>query len=305
MSVLNNIKVSIKLIGGYLLVAAIIVVVAVIGFVNIQRVDDFISALYLDRLLPVQSMGNMDAAMYHFRGDVYKYMSEPSTQAATEQDIQAQIQIVEDEIQKVKSTQMDSADATSLADIETKWAAYKTAALEVIQLVKNGNSEAASASLLDGGKASEARKAIADAIDKLSEELATDSSVLHDQSEVVFNNATTTMWIAAAVGLLLAVALGVVLANSITNPLSKAVFVIQEMSLGRLGSRMNMERRDEIGTLTKTMDLFAEDLQTQVVASMKKIADGDLSFDPPVRDARDEIGPALKQTVELSARPGC
>ena len=115
---------------------------------------------------------------------------------------------------------------------------------------------------------------------------------------MIFRQVSTNMWVVTGLGVLIAAALGIVLANSITGPLSQAVFMIQEMSLGYLGNRLKMERQDEIGVLTQTMDGFAEDLQTQVVASMKKIADGDLSFDPPVRNSRDEIGPALKQTVE-------
>ncbi len=298
MNALNNIKVGIKLIGGYLLVAVIIAVVAVIGFVNIQRVDDFVGQMYMDRLLPVQQLGVVDAALYRLRGNTYKYMAIPGEQSVAEQDMLVQIQVIDDEIQKIKAASFDdSGDLAQITDIETKWAAYKANVLEVVQLYKAGNSEAAFALMVDGGKASNARKAVGDAIDKLSQELASDSSALHDQSAVVFGQATTVMWIATVIGLLVAVALGVVLANSITNPLSKAVLMIQEMSLGHLGNRLTLNRRDEIGTLAQTMDLFAEDLRTNVIGVMQKIAQGDLSVEATVKDSQDEIGPALNHTT--------
>jgi len=43
------------------------------------------------------------------------------------------------------------------------------------------------------------------------------------------------------------------------------------------------------------MDQFSDDLQNQVVGTMKKIAVGDLTTNVPVKDSKDEIGPALVQ----------
>ena len=59
-----------------------------------------------------------------------------------------------------------------------------------------------------------------------------------------------------------------------------------------------MNRKDEIGEMAATMDQFSDDLQNQVIGTMKKIADGDLSTDVKVVDAQDEIGPALRTTTE-------
>jgi methyl-accepting chemotaxis protein len=46
------------------------------------------------------------------------------------------------------------------------------------------------------------------------------------------------------------------------------------------------------------MDQFAGDLQENVVGAMKRIATGDLSTEVVAKDAKDEVSPALRQTVE-------
>jgi methyl-accepting chemotaxis protein len=104
--------------------------------------------------------------------------------------------------------------------------------------------------------------------------------------------------VASILASLLALMVAYWISQDVTRPLSRVVYVIQEMSMGRLGNRLNMERRDEIGILARAMDRFADDLQNLVVATLKKIADGDLSTNPSKKDDRDEIGPALIQITD-------
>ena len=53
--------------------------------------------------------------------------------------------------------------------------------------------------------------------------------------------------------------------------------MMQEMAKGHLGMRLKMDRSDEIGILANAMDGFAEDLQKNVVATVIKIGEGDLT----------------------------
>ena len=98
--------------------------------------------------------------------------------------------------------------------------------------------------------------------------------------------------------MLLAIALGVSISRNINLPLGETVGMIQELSLGHLGGRLRMDRRDEIGVMAAAMDRFADDLQVTVVGTIKRIADGDLSADVVAKDTKDEIVPALKTTIE-------
>ncbi|MEK7393968.1 MAG: methyl-accepting chemotaxis protein, partial [Fibrobacterota bacterium] len=99
------------------------------------------------------------------------------------------------------------------------------------------------------------------------------------------------------VGVLLAIGLGYWLTQSITSPLSRGVYCMQELSKGHLGQRMAMDRSDEIGQIGKAIDVFADDLQKNVVGTMKMIAAGDLSANIVAKDKDDEISPALIGTI--------
>ncbi|MDD1687568.1 Cache 3/Cache 2 fusion domain-containing protein [Methanoregula sp.] len=94
-------------------------------------------------------------------------------------------------------------------------------------------------------------------------------------------------------------AVAVLFGRSISEPLQQVVIMIKELKNGHLSARLNLKRKDEIGTMSATMDEFADDLQTNVVGDIKKIANGEYieRFSAPFDD-RDEIRPALQMMVD-------
>ena len=74
--------------------------------------------------------------------------------------------------------------------------------------------------------------------------------------------------------------------------------MMEEMSRGHLGIRLNMNRKDEIGLLAASMDTFSDDLQTNTIAALKKVAAGDLAVTITPKDKQDEISPAMVTMIE-------
>ncbi|WP_420797228.1 methyl-accepting chemotaxis protein [Acetobacterium paludosum] len=119
-----------------------------------------------------------------------------------------------------------------------------------------------------------------------------------DANTVLANGVITTMTMIMAVGIIFAIALGLLLSIAINRPLKKAANMIKEMRLGHFGERLNMDTRDEIGEMAIAMDGLADDLQNVVIGTMNQISQGDVSANIEVRDNQDEIAPALKKTIE-------
>ncbi len=88
------------------------------------------------------------------------------------------------------------------------------------------------------------------------------------------------------------------IAKRMTDPIKKVNFMIKEMGLGHLSTRLNMHLNDEIGEMAIAMDNFADNLQTEVIAVINQISDGDVSTNIEIIDEQDEIKPALKKTIE-------
>ncbi len=301
MNALNNIKLGVKLIGSYLFVSLIIVVVAAIGYTNMTSINQNITSMYADRLVPARHLGNIAKLIYQIRGDVYKYVMLPDERVATKLEMETARKTIEEELRTYEATTMTAEEGAALRQFKQDWTDYQSAYAEVIQLTESGNEQVALQSLLEGGRASNARKSVGDSIDALSQVQVVEGDRLKSSSDLAFQNAVTQIFSVGGIGIVIAFVFGIVLSNSITGPLSQGVRMLQEMSLGHLSGRLHIERQDEIGVLARTMDQFADDLQNTVVAAMKRIANGDLSVEVASKDNQDEIGPALQQ-ITLSLR---
>jgi methyl-accepting chemotaxis protein len=298
MSTLNNLKMSVKLIGGFLLVALVVVVVAVISYYGLTSVNANMNSMYADRLVPARQLGEIDSNIYQIRGNVYKYIIVADSRNDTLAAIKALESNIETLLMAYKATTMTSEESIALAQFEKDWVAYQKAYNETLRLFDAGNEQAAIETIVDGGYTSDARKTLDAVLTSLQDIQVKEGDNLMQAAELTARNVSLQIITAGVVGVLAALAFGIILSNSITGPLAKGVQMMQEMSLGHLGGRLRMDRKDEIGVLAQTMDTFAEDLQVMVIGTMKRIADGDLSVDAPVKDSKDEIGPALRQTVE-------
>ncbi|PLX84507.1 MAG: chemotaxis protein [Desulfuromonas sp.] len=98
----------------------------------------------------------------------------------------------------------------------------------------------------------------------------------------------------AAAALLLAYGVG----RKISGAMAKTVHMIEEMEMGHLETRLNLDRGDEIGQMARTMDAFADSLQHEVVADLEMLARGDLSFSVQPRDEEDVIRGSLRKVAE-------
>ena len=89
--------------------------------------------------------------------------------------------------------------------------------------------------------------------------------------------------------------------RSVVKPMNKTMTMIDAMEGGRLANRLEIRYQDEIGRMTQTLNAFSESLQNEVIGAIKKLADGDLTFDVHPRDELDEVrGALLKLETDLT-----
>ena len=100
------------------------------------------------------------------------------------------------------------------------------------------------------------------------------------------------------VALLIGMALAFRISRSMTKPMEQAAFMLKDLENGHLDTRLNMTRKDEIGQMAQTMDSFADSLQNEVIGSLQKLANGDLTFDITPRDQQDQIRGSLQKLGE-------
>ncbi len=299
---MNNIKIGVKLIGGFVVVAVIAAIVGIVGLINIRE-------LGIVRLPSIVGLAKInDGCMKVWvgeRGLINRRMVTGEVRQAQYAYIEKAWKQIEQGWKIYEPLPQTKEEAELWKKYVPMYEDWKRSVEELISLSREKDR------LIASGKKADDKEIMAldDKIFEIS--LANRTKMLNndvvfekiiDINEAVGADATKNgqigMIVVIIAGVIIAILLGIFLTVSITGPLQKGVTMIQEMGKGHLGMRLRMNRSDEIGILAATMDQFADDLQKLVVATMQKIAEGDLSTDIGAKDSQEEIGPALTKITQ-------
>jgi len=99
-------------------------------------------------------------------------------------------------------------------------------------------------------------------------------------------------------GLIGIIIIYLILGGLVRKPLAAVEAMFNNMAAGKFDGRLNIERSDEIGHIGTTLDNFADLMEQDVLASLQKLADGDISFDITPRSNDDSIRLALKKVSD-------
>ncbi len=298
MSLFNNLKISIKLIGSFMIVAIIMAVVGMIGITNINTINDADTVLYEDMTVPISTLGKITEDFQLVRINVRDMIlaDKPEDIAKFAAGVDESVKQIDQNAALFKERPMSTDISQTFDEFLQTRKDFRVQLDKMIELAKTNKGDESMVVLR--GDALKAATAEMEAIQKLVTLKVAEAKQTSDGNTVLATNATNQMIGAIVVGVLLAMGLGIIISRNITVPLGQVVTMIQEMSKGHLSQRLHMNRRDEIGTLAQTMDQFANDLQKSVVEAITKIANGDLRVEVKAKDSQDEIAPALQQTIE-------
>ncbi|MBK7257540.1 MAG: MCP four helix bundle domain-containing protein [Ignavibacteriae bacterium] len=293
-----NLKVGTKLLSAFLLVALIAGFVGYQGIVSLRAADDSDTLLYERNTVPMDHIAKIGVSFQRLRVNALTMLA-----AKTPAERADQARRIDERRAEIVATVATLDKAIASDDVRKAFDEFGATRKEFVPLLnefmdlaRSGRTDQAFA--LWKGNMDKARAREQAAIEALSTLLVQRAKARSDQNTVEANAAVTMMLIVVGIAMVVAIGLGIFIARIITRPLNRGVEMMQEMGKGHLGTRLTMETKDEVGVLARAMDAFADDLQSNVIATMQKIAKGDLSTNVNAKDDRDEISPALKQMTE-------
>ncbi|MEI7848140.1 MAG: methyl-accepting chemotaxis protein [Chloroflexota bacterium] len=303
MSFLNDLKTGFKLITSFVIVALISLVIAYVGYSNMKTINDGMTTMYEDRLVPVSELASINQSLYTIRGDVFKALLIPEEAETSYKTISIQIANIDEKIAKYKATDLLDAEKQELAVLEPAWIEYRGAVAEIIAWQKSGDEKKAITSVLTGGRHSNARKAVGASAEKLLAINVQYAEELKTEAGITFANGFRSLVIIAFAGFLLAMIMGVVISNSISKPLGLLVNIANSVALGDLVRDLDEKvkdsvrlRKDEVGDIGKAFDRVILYMQSlgDIAA---KVAKNDLTVVVTPKSDKDEVSHAFMSMV--------
>ncbi|MDD1729122.1 MAG: MCP four helix bundle domain-containing protein, partial [Methanospirillum sp.] len=294
---IDDIKIGRKLISGFLIVVAIAVIIAVIGFIFISQIDSMSDETYNNRLLPTSYLGKIESSLQLIRGEAYKAMLLPEEKEAGLKKANDAIATIKEQLELYKRNNLEGEELKHFEGFEKSWQIYEKEVQGVLANISAGKNADALLGISAGSTTAKARAEIDVAMTALRKINLDRAAELKTNSDTGGNFAKNSMILLTILAAIIGILLGVYLTRSITKPLSQTVSMLEDLDMGKFGTRLNLARKDEVGEMARTMDNLADSLQNVIIAKMHDIANGVRTDLIPIRDDADEISPALNTTI--------
>ena len=272
-----NLKVGVKLIIGFIIVAIIAGTIGIVGAVNIKAIDDADTRLYETMTEPLGELTFMVDSYQRMRGNVKDLLlaKTPEEIIEAEEKIALRNEEFTTYITSFEKTLFSEEGKALVEDIISNKKLYDQLVLEVIDDLKAGDKAAAEA-IVDGD-GNELRTQIEEDYRTLIELKVKAAEETADENTEIANTAMTAMIVLIAVGILVSILLGILISRLIKKPLNKMVAVANEIANGNLDVELDIDTKDEIGDLAKAFRAMTDninDVMTSINSASEQVASG-------------------------------
>lgn len=287
-----NLKIKVKLIVAFLLMSIILGIVGIYGLTNLSNSNDDLKAMYDEKLVPEQYLGDIEVAYQNIRINV-RNMAFIAKTPAEKEEVEQAINEKKDEINALTK----KIEAAGLFDSEKEFLEKYEAALADFYVLTDENVALAKANDIEGflemingnkGKGDEF-EIVLDDLSKMTDQSAQNAYKSAIES---FKSAKNTTFIVTIFSVLFSIALGYLISLLISNPLKKVVDLVGDITKGDLTKTSDIDTKDEVGILAKSMN--------EMVLSLRNLMQGALHTSNQVAASSEELTASAEQTSEAT-----
>ena len=293
-----NMKISSKLLMGFILVAIIAGVVGVVGIINLTNIAKLDEGMYIRQTVPMGDLGDLMEKYHRIRVDmrnliIHKDEKDRNDDKASIVGYDKTLLSDLNNFEKATQTAELLKEINTLRDLYTnKFTPYRD---KVISLVNSGQTDQATSVMFSEGALINTE--IEASMERLSKLKIGRAKETADENRASSKTATDEMIAIIIAGMLVAVALGIFISRSISKPVKKMVEAADKLAMGDVNVNVEATTKDEIGSLMTSFDNMVKNIREQALAA-EKIAGGDLTVQVNVKSDNDLLGKKLSEMIE-------
>ncbi len=288
MSWFRNMRVSIKLVLGFLCMAALIIIIGFFGLHSLGKMNNSLSNMYDNNLVPVRDLSHASISYQRIRVSIWEVLLiEQSTEQREKkmQEIAEYSAEVDRDIKQYQATSLNLPEQQGVDELISAWESYKETMKRAT--TPSTSAEAKEATLkaqMDLAAVSEKVRGALDSLIEMKVNLATEGMQEGDQ---LFENSRNTTFIAMVIAVLLSFIFGLLFSRSISNPLQRVVRLVDKVSKGDLTDTVEVTAKDEIGQLTESTN--------EMILSLRGIVGGVATTAEGVSAAAQQISASTEE----------
>lgn len=248
-----NLKLSVKLISTFLVVALVALIIGLAAVINIGKINDLMTSMYSDRLVPIRDLNKLqiELVQHNRRAYVSVALNDPAMTAFQATENANSVRKIEELLAAYRQTLLVDAEKRLLEQYEQQMPAYLASAKSAIDLLQAGQQPEAVQRLRNETKpAFEAVLKTVAGLVEVNSKTAESVNIEADQIVTGINNFMISLMIG---GFILALALGLLITRMIVRQVggepATAMDVLQRVSAGDLTVDVQLRQGDNVSML--------------------------------------------------------
>jgi methyl-accepting chemotaxis protein len=278
MSWYYNLKVSVKLLSAFIIVATIAVVIGYEGVVSIKHIDEADTRLYEKITVPIGQLQDVSTFFQRIRVNtrdlvIAENKADEAKYVANIKELRGSIDKVAAEFEKTILTD----EGRKLYEEFKKSRATYGAVLDRIVALIEQNQEKEAIAFMKSPAAGQAAAEEQNVIDALVDAKLKQAKLTSDENTKLAAAASRLMIGLAIGGAVLAIIFGFIISTIISNPLRKGVLFAQAVAAGDLTQKIDLDQKDEIGQLATALNEMVAKLSSivgEVMTASDNVAAG-------------------------------
>jgi methyl-accepting chemotaxis protein len=298
MKLYRNLRISAKLIIGFLVVAIIAAVVGVVGLININKINKADTMLYEKNTLGISYSADASTYFQRLRYNALELTILDTAEAKKENTdkITEFCGTIDELLLKYRNVIESDDDIAAYDSLNAKWEEYKNYMQDVIKYSNAGqDAEAKNVIIVETDKVG---TEIREELELIVEDNAAEAEQRSLNNDTTAARAFTMLIIVIAVGVILSIALGIYISRLISIPIQKLTKASDKLAQGDVNNiSIEINSKDETGMLAASFKKMIENIHNQAL-SVEMLADGDLTVEVPISSANDMLGNKLSEMVK-------
>jgi len=280
------------------IVLVIMAVIALYGYTSAHDAAARSKVMYEDSVVTIDQIGSVGADFQQLRAELYRYIYVPSSRSSGVTTIDNLKTNIKNTMDEYRSGTLSTSEKADLDKFDASYALFLSEYDKTTKAADAKDDSTVNAELAAGSPLITSRTDTVAAYQDISKWNRNNAEQLNKDTAAAASAAALYLTILSIAGILIGIGIALYIAKSITGPIEQVASNLQELKKGHLSVRLNLNRKDEIGDMAKTMDTYAAGQQKWVIGAMKKMAEGDLSAELKPFDAQDEVVPAINTTIK-------
>ena len=299
-----NLKISLKILSAFFVMAVIVTFVGIRGNQNANKLYQNTHSMYEDRAIPLYQIGNISYLFARSRTlqmELPLTLDKPSQHAEFLEKFSESWKEINEDWEKFKKTELVEEEKKITKEVEDKFKRFHENHSQLMGILNNpsmNNAEKQTKGvdfLLDKKVLSVAQELRKD-LDGLLEINAKIAKELNEENGKIYNAQRTAFIGIIIAAVIVAIMIGLFLSRIITTPLLAVQKVSESIAKGEIEQNVQIDRKDEIGQLGQAFTRMIEYIK-EVARTAETIAGGNLKVKVEPKSKDDLLNNSMTKMI--------